>query len=222
MSSPFDFERCWHALSGQATQHQDPSTRAGRLMRRLMLERQAHAQAHLSAPIAKANPSEASNEALMARLRAAGAFAGRPAQTGLGQRLAGLVRGGLPAWLSLPAAATGMLSLAGVAALFIQLRPAAPPFDDGQQVMRGAEQAQRLQVADPVGFANELQALLQTQQLLVRRVDSASSAGAVVQLQAKLPDDAQPLRQALLARGVVVEAHGRLSLVIERWPEQAR
>lgn len=197
MSTPLDIERCLHALSGNATQNQDASTRAGRLMRKLML-------AQTSALVDEANV------ALMARLRAAGAFQGRRKQ-----------RNRWPAWLGLPAAA-GWLSLAGVATLFVMLRPVEPPLDDGLAVLRGAEQAQRLQVADPAAFAAELQALLQAQQLPVRRVDSVGSAGAVIQLQAKLPDDAQPLRQALLARGVVVAAHGRLSLVIERSPEQAR
>lgn len=192
MSSPFDLDRCLHALGGSATQNQDASTRAGRLMRKLMLT-QTSALA------------DEANVALMARLRAAGAFQGR-------QRS----RYGWPAWLNLPATA-GLLSLAGVATLFIMLRPVEPPPDDGLEVLRGAEQGQqRLQVADPAAFATELQALLQERHLLVRRIDAAN--GASIQLQAKLPADALQLRQALLARGVQVPAHGRLSLLIEPVP----
>jgi hypothetical protein len=195
MSTPLDIARCLHALGGNATQNQDASTRAGRLMRKLMLAEQAQSSAL----------AHEANIALMARLRAAGAFQGRRTQ-----------RHWWPAWLSLPATA-GLLSLAGVATLFIMLRPVEPPLDDGLEVLRGAEQAQRLQVADPAAFATELQALLQAQHLLVRRIDSAS--GASIQLQAKLPADAQQLRQALLARGVQVPAHGRLSLLIEPVPD---
>ncbi|MBT9491844.1 MAG: hypothetical protein IV107_05755 [Paucibacter sp.] len=195
MSTQLDIERCLHALGGNATQNQDASTRAGRLMRELMLGEQAQTSA----------VDDEATVAMMARLRAAGAFQGRRRQTH-GIRW--------PTWLSLPAAA-GLLSLAGVATLFIMQRPIEQlPFDDGLEVMRGAEQAQRLQVADPAAFATELQALLQAQHLLVRRIDAAGSAS--IQLQAKLPDDAGQLKQDLLARGVHVPAHGRLFLLIER------
>lgn len=197
MSTQLDIKRCLHALGGNATQDQDASTLAGRLMRELMLGEQAQTSA----------VDDEAAVAMMARLRAAGAFQGRRRQTH-GIRW--------PTWLSLPAAA-GLLSLAGVATLFIMQRPIEQlPFDDGLEVMRGDEQAQRLQVADPAAFAAELQNLLQSKHLLVRRIDGPT-AGGPIQLQVKLPEDAQ-LRQDLLARGVRVPAHGRLSLLIEPAP----
>ncbi|MEJ6004698.1 hypothetical protein WG899_03995 [Paucibacter sp. AS339] len=222
MSTEFDFERCLHALSGQATQHQDPSTRAGRLMRRLLLERQAHA----GVVTVVAHPTEAANQRLMARLRAADAFSGKPIDRGGPRWLPRLLQQGLPTWLSLPAAA-GLLSLAGMA-IFMLVRPVPTSgldpqaTDDGLEVMRGNEQAQHLRVANPQAFADEVQALLKARQVPVWRKDGLPPAGQSpqqIQLHAKLPADDAQLKQALQARGISLPEHGRLFLVIEGMPE---
>lgn len=197
-----ELDRCLQALAGAATQQQDASTQAGRLMRRLLLASQAQPNSALE---------DEANIALMARLRAAGAFQSKHRRS---------QRRWMPAWLSLPAAA-GLLSLASVATLFVMLRPPALPFDDGLEIMRGAEQAQRLSVAHPLAFADELQALLQAHHLLVRRVEASGGPGAQtrsIQLQAKLPAGDLQLKQALQARGVSLPEHGRLFLVIEAMP----
>jgi len=183
----FDAEQCLEALRGAAPSPA-ASARAGVLMRQLMLEQLEPTPADTAA-----------EQALMARLRAAGTFATkRP-------RLA------LPGWLTTAdwrwLAVPGLALLALVAVRQLP-EPATIPAEG--DVMRGAEAPQRLSAERPEQLAAELQALLQAHGVTARL---SSQAQGVVQLQARLTSD-PALAQALLQRGVLVPTHGRLFLLI--------
>lgn len=169
----------------------NPAGRAGLRLRAMVLS-ELHAEAA---------EATAADDALTARLRAHGVFTGRSAKPGW--------RWPTVRWALLPGLATAL----GVSLLM--LRPPAPPVDaDGAATqatqMRGAEQAQRITVADPTAWAAELQTLFAAHKLPLRRVDLPGQQG--IELQALLPPGQALLREALSARGVSVPVHGRLFL----------
>nr|WP_316642201.1 hypothetical protein [uncultured Roseateles sp.] len=184
----FNAEQCLAALRG-AEASPDASARAGVLMRQLMLEQ------------LEPTPADAAAEqALMARLRAAGAFATpRP-------RLA------LPHWLTTPdwrwLAVPGLALLALVAVRQFPEPVALPAEGD---VMRGAEAAQRITAEHPEQLAAELQTLLLAHGVTARL---SSQAQGLVQLQARVATPDPGLILALAQHGVQVPAHGRLFLLI--------
>lgn len=153
----------------------------------------------LSEMQADAATATAADDALIARLRTHGAFV-TPRSVKPRWRWPTL------RWVMLPSLATAM----GVGMLM--LRPSAPPLDGGSpgSQLRGAEQAQRLTVADPAAWAAELQTLFAAHKLALRRLDLPAAQG--IELQALLPANDTALRQALVQRGVSVPPHGRLFL----------
>lgn len=196
-------DRLLAALRGEAAEPgaTDPSSRAGRQLRRLLLdELQADQQTQA---LARGQTVAAADEALIQRLRAAGAFqaTGRRSRWHvLAQRWLNL-RG----WLALPTLATAL------GMTFVLLRPQPlPPADDGATQWRGAIAVQQVQAADPAAWATELQAVFAQHQQPVRRV--ALPQGAGIELQARVPADATALRAALVERHVVVPANGQLLL----------
>lgn len=151
----------------------------------------------LSEMQADAEGAAKADDVLIARLRAQGAFT---------HRAVSQPRWRWPTvrWLLLPSLATAL----GVSVLM--LRAPAPPLDDQASQMRGAEQVQRIAVADPAAWVAELQALFAAHQLALRRVDLPGEHG--IELQAQLPASETALRQALAERHVTVPPHGRLFL----------
>lgn len=165
----------------------EPAALAGQRLRGLML-------AEIEADTA--TTGAAADAALLARLRAHGAF-----------KQPGRLRWPRwQQWIWLPSLASAL------GAGLLWLRPSAPPLNDDSAAsqMRGAEQAQPLAVADPATTAAELQALFATHQLALRRVDLPGAQG--IELQALVPPGHAALREALAARGITVPTHGRLFL----------
>ena len=192
---PLDLDPCLAALRGDAVAHDEPtrhsgSARAGRLLRALVLEQA---------------PQDAPNEqALLARLRAAGVF-DRPQVPARRRWLDAL------SWRWL--APSALLALSAV--IWLQpdhkqdLTPPVAPYEG--DVMRGDELAQQLVVEQPLAFAFELVSLLQAHHVVSRQV--ALSSGAL-QVQAMIPPALVELRGALAQRGIQTPEHGRLFLII--------
>lgn len=189
----FDADQCLQGLQGQAAQGR--SARAGALMRELLEQQMQAAQAD----------ALVQDEALMARLQAAGAFR----HAAPGPRLWSWLREFWrpAAMLPLGAALCGLL--------WLQLAPRDEGNVDEANVLRGAESALQLRAAEPQRRAAELQALLQRHGVASRLLALPSGQ---MQLQALVPPAdggaATGLRQALAAEGVDVPAHGRLNLLI--------
>jgi hypothetical protein len=188
--TPSPQDRLLAALRGEpsATGPADAAHRAGAQLRRLVLDE----------VVAEAPDPDAADEALMARLRAAGAF--RQPQ----RRRWSFA---WPAWLAVPALATAL----GAGLLFL---PLTPPEPEPASAWRGAAQAQQLRAADPAALATELEALLTRHGAPVRRVSLPGGAG--IELQARVQADATALRTALAERGVQVPANGQLLLRVTR------
>ncbi len=194
----FDAEPCLDALRGVASEAgaTDASARAGAWMRRLMQEQMQPTAADTAA-----------EQALLARLRAAGAFAGQQQTTPWWRRAVIALGGADRRWWAVP-------GLALVALVAVRQLPDPSPVPDEGDVMRGAEAPQRIVSERPERLAADLQALLQGYGVTARL--SAQPAG-VMQLQARLPSEpprAAELAQALRQRGVELPAHGRLFLLI--------
>lgn len=187
---PDTHDRLMAALRGDppADDTPDPAHRAGMQLRRLMLE-----ELHANAP---ASTTAAADDALMARLRAAGAF--RPPQ----RRWPTF---SLHAWLALPALASAL----GVSVLLLQA-----PVPEPGSAWRGGAAVLHLRAADPAARAAELQALFARHGQAVRRLDLPDGAG--IELQARVPADATALRAALAERGVLLPANGQLVLRVSR------
>lgn len=109
-------------------------------------------------------------------------------------------------WLRWAVAASVLLVMGGL------LRPFVLPDAEQQAVsiLRGSDETQRLTARDPVAKANSLQRVLESRNLIVRRVES----GKVIQLQASVPPGNLELREALKQEGVSVPDHGRLTLEV--------
>lgn len=195
----FDAEPCLDALRGAAdgANAPDASARAGAWMRRLMLEQLQPTAADTAA-----------EQALLARLREAGAFAGRHRATPWWRRAVDVLGGSDRRWWAVP-------GLALVALVAVRQLPDPAPEPAEGDVMRGAEAPQRIVSERPELLAAELQALLQNHGVTARL--SPQPAG-VLQLQARLPSEpaerAAALAQALRQRGVEAPAHGRLFVLI--------
>ncbi len=79
-------------------------------------------------------------------------------------------------------------------------------------VMRGSEQAQRVETANPKGLSGRIETILNAYGIEARRVDGAKA----VRLQAKVPLDASPVRNELAGIGISVPEHGRLDIFLVR------
>lgn len=194
----FDSEHCLNALRGAAgdTAVPDASVRAGTWMRRLVLEQ-----------LQPTAVDTAAEQALLTRLREAGAFAGPRRAPPWWRRAVDALSGGDRRWWAVP-------GLALLALITVRQLPDPAPVPDEGDVMRGAEAPQRIVSERPQQHAAELQALLQAHGVTARL--SPQPAG-VLQLQARLPSEperAAVLAQALRQRGIEVPAHGRLFLLI--------
>jgi len=79
------------------------------------------------------------------------------------------------------------------------------------EIMRGDEQAQKLQVSESAKTADRIEQLLTARGLMVRRVNE----GKAVRLQAQIPEQDQALLSSQLAPfGVRVPQHGRLDVIL--------
>lgn len=115
-------------------------------------------------------------------------------------------------WLGISAFALASLSMGvWVTGGWQHIGTAVPDQDAG--VMRGAETTLQVTASDPDALALRIGEVLQRSQIPFRRIDLPSGA---VQLQAKLPTDAQAARQELTALGLAVPTHERLDLVFSK------
>lgn len=186
------------------------ATRAGALLRHLVLQAQQD----------RAQAEAAYAQALLDRWAGMGLVGTpprqrRPVASALGAAwrwLGGHQPGGQRS-LAGPALALGCVALLGV-----WLANQTPPVElqapaEDASVVRGDEAAAQVGANNPDALAVRITQALQRAGLPVRRLDLP---GGAVQLQAKLPAQAQALRRELAALGVEVPAHGRLNLVIAK------
>ena len=200
----------------------DRLAKEGALIRKILVQREVHVAAAITSSTPDALRTH--RETTLLRARQAGLFLHskqpvrrlldaasslfasppqQPASTGskgVTQSLA-LTRVGI-------AAAFGLL----LVVLYMSNRPVAvvDGYPDGV-VMRGDEQAQRLQTANPGLLADQVEAVLRQEGAPVRRFTLEQA----IVIQAKVLDLSHVGRARLIALGAVVPEHGRLHLRIE-------